>query len=101
MWLCMYVCVCAGLEVEAEAEQTVIEGGNITLICNVTGSPAPRIKWHRVEEDNEILLESDTFQFGTYVLTNVGPDQAGTYRCTGQYTFGSEHADIELVVFSK
>ena len=95
------MCVCTGLEVEAEEEQTVVEGENVTLICNVTGSPAPRIKWHRVEEDSVMLLESDSFQFGTYVLTNVGEDQAGIYRCTGQYTFGSEEADIELVVFSK
>ena len=95
------MCVCAGLEVEAEEEQTVVEGENVTLICNVTGFPAPRIKWHRVNEDSVIILESDSFQFGTYELTNVGEDQAGTYRCTGQYTFGSEEADIELVVFSK
>ena len=93
------------LVVEAEAEQSAIEGDNATLLCNVTSFPDPRIRWFRVEESGtEVLLldqDSGDSDFGEYEILTIDRSDAGTYRCTGQYIFGAESADIELVVLSK
>ena len=91
--------------VEAEAEQAAVEGDNVTLMCNVTSFPEPRIRWFRVEEgETEILLleqESGDSDFGEYTILSVDRNDAGTYRCNGRYSFDMEDADIELVVLSK
>lgn len=89
----------------AEPEQTAVEGGFAQLRCNVTSNPSPRIKWLRIEDGSEQILANQNFEdsdFGVYNISNsVSVSQAGTYRCTGQYNFGVESKDIELVVLSK
>ena len=92
--------------VEAEAEQTAIEGDTAVLACNVTSFPAPRMRWFRVESGGEeVLLAShddpDEEGFGVYVIEEVDESDSGIYRCEGQYSFGRESADIELVVLSE
>ena len=90
--------------VEAEPEQAAVEGDNVTLMCNVTSFPEPRISWFRVEGGTEVSLldqESGDLDFGEYTILSVDRNDAGIYRCTGRYTFDVEHVDIELVVLSK
>ena len=96
----------AELVVEAEPEQTAVEGEPAFLLCNAMSFPAPRIKWLRVAEDAmdmELVTQSRTdSDFGVYKVSDaVSGSDAGTYRCTGQYSFGVESRDIELVVLSE
>ena len=96
--------VAGALVVEAEAEQTAIEGENATLMCNATSFPEPRLRWFRVEDGSEVTLtdqESGDSDFGVYEILNVDQTDAGTYRCTGRTGVDVESTDIELVVLSK
>ena len=92
--------------VEADPEQTAVDGGNASLTCHVMSSPPPRIRWYRVEdgEDDVVLLESQEYDdedFGVYEILNVTENDAGTYRCLGQWSHGYKAVDIELVVLSE
>ena len=102
--------LCTGeLVVEAEPEQSAIEGETATLRCNVTSFPEPRITWYSVEAPgtvNEVQTEltrqvSTDRNFGVYRIPSADQSDAGLYRCTGRYDFGDETKDITLVVLSK
>ena len=61
-------------------DQTVLEGSNLQLICDASGSPAPNITWIRVFEYgsvSEVLHRAPTWN-----IENINRTDAGTYRCT-------------------
>ena len=88
--------------VEAEPEQTAVEGEPAVLLCNVSSNPPPRIRWEDIEDGSERIQEPGDEDFGVYKVSDaVTTSDAGTYRCTGQYSFGVERQEIELVVLSK
>jgi hypothetical protein len=106
IWTDMEDSTNAKLVVEAEAEQTAVEGWPAVFVCNVSAFPQPIVvQWMRVVEDGSLpLLEqqrSGDFGFGMYLVSNaVDETQAGFYRCQGLYNFGTDYRDIELVVLS-
>ena len=59
---------------------TVIEGGNITLVCNISGVPAPSIYWTQIGSSKVVSHNSS--------LTIVSVSRPGTpdnmiqYQCT-------------------
>ena len=59
---------------------TVIEGGNITLVCNISGVPAPSILWTQTGSSKVVSHDSS--------LTIVNVSRPGTpnnmiqYQCT-------------------
>ena len=59
---------------------TVIEGGNITLVCNISGVPAPSIYWTQIGSSKVVSHNSS--------LTIVNVSRPGTpenmiqYQCT-------------------
>ena len=88
--------------VEAEPEQTAVEGEPAVLLCNVSSNPPPRIRWQDIEDESERIQEPGDEDFGVYKVSDaVTTSDAGTYRCTGQYSFGVDYLDIELVVLSE
>ena len=92
--------------VEAEPEQTAVEGELAVLLCNVSSNPSPRIRWERIQEGTAdltlLVQEAEDTDFGMYQVSEaVTTNDAGSYRCTGQYPFGDDHKDIELVVLSE
>ena len=55
--------------------QTVIEGSNLNLFCNVTGKPASNISWTRVSED-EVLFVGNPWH-----IVDINRTYSGTYLC--------------------
>ena len=59
---------------------TVIEGGNITLICNISGVPAPSILWTQIGSSKVVSHNS------SLTIVNVSrpgtPDNMIQYQCT-------------------
>ena len=59
---------------------TVIEGGNITLVCNISGVPAPSILWTQIGSSKVVSHNS------SLTIVNVSrpgtPDNMIQYQCT-------------------
>ena len=60
----------------APANQSVLEGGNLTLYCNATGNPTPNITWTK---DSSLTV---VHQGETYSIVNIQRQAAGDYKCT-------------------
>ena len=68
-----------------EVDTSVLEGGNITLVCatTVNGNPTPTISWRdnnrRTVSDGTGISGSTTLSL---TITGVTQDQAGNWTCT-------------------
>ena len=75
--------------------QTVKEGDNVEVYCNVTGTPDPTVIWTKVQgggQPTEKKLLS---------ITNITRAQAGEYRCTANNTCGVESTVVNIDVQCK
>ena len=54
-------------------DQTIIEGGKITLHCSASGNPTPRITWVK---DGKTVATGETLEFVT------DRNQSGEYWCS-------------------
>ena len=72
-------------------KQTIMEGRNLTVVCNASGIPAPMVTWIKVGGDM-------TINRSELVFTNISRTQAGEYRCDASNECGnaSEVARIEV-----
>ena len=62
-------------------DQTVLEGSNLQLFCEASGSPAPNITWTRMFENGSVSRE--VLHTGpTWNIENINRTNAGIYRCT-------------------
>ena len=57
---------------EIPGNQTVTEGGNVTLKCLADGKPTPNIVWTRLSDNSVVIMP----------LTDIRRQDAGKYRCT-------------------
>jgi len=71
--------------------ENITEGGNLTLLCNVSGIPPPMVSWIKVGGD----MITDKHEL---VFTNISRTQAGEYKCEASNLCGnaSETATIEV-----
>jgi len=69
----------------------VTEGGNLTLLCNVSGVPPPMVSWIKVGGDTITSAHE-------LVFTNINRTQAGQYKCEASNLCGnaSQTATIEV-----
>ena len=71
--------------------ETITEGSNLNLSCNVSGSPPPVVSWVRIStgqrSDGSVLQ-----------LTNVSRSEARDYRCEASNECGnaSEAQNIDV-----
>ena len=80
----------------APVNLAVLEGGNLTLHCNVTGNPAPNVTWTK-DADQTVLHRGET-----YSMTGVQRQAAGDYICTTWNGMGvQENATITVDVHCK
>ena len=72
-------------------KQTIMEGHNLTVVCNASGIPAPVVTWFKVGGGM-------TINGSELVFTNTSRTQAGEYRCEASNQCGnaSEVATIEV-----
>lgn len=78
----------------------VTEGENVTLPCDVTGSPEPKIFWF-MNDDNHM---NDRFEISDdkKALTFVGHlIDSGIYSCLGVNDFGSVYINYTVLVLGK
>ena len=68
-------------------ETTVLEGGNLHLICNSSGRPKPNITWTKEKPGNQgntvVVQEGKVLN-----ITNINRTDAGNYTCTADNGFG-------------
>jgi len=69
----------------------ITEGHDLTLLCNVSGSPLPMVSWIKVGGD----MSTNGSEL---VFTNINRNQAGEYMCEASNLCGnaSETASIEV-----
>ena len=73
----------------------VIEGNNITLMCNASGKPEPSITWIRVGS-SEVL--SNTSILTVMNVSRPGtPDNMIQYQCTASNGVGGQAAVISTI----
>ena len=66
---------------------TVIEGGNITLICNVSGVPSPSVVWTEV---GGLVILSRKISLTVVNVTRPGTrDNLIQYQCTARNGVGT------------
>ncbi|XP_044167458.1 uncharacterized protein LOC114951266 isoform X2 [Acropora millepora] len=74
---------------EISENQTVIEGGSVTLKCLADGKPTPNITWTRLTDNNVVIM----------TLSDIRRQDAGKYRCTADNGIGSPRfGDVWIVV---
>lgn len=89
--------------VRAPLEQVrVMDGDTIELECAFSGSPAPRVHWHR---DGGTLLRARDLAFGRWAdglchltVREAFPEMTGTYRCTATNDYGSCATECHVTV---
>jgi len=70
-----------------EKSETVVEGDNITLTCNVTGKPYPAIAWTKL---GDFKVLSNTPLVTIMNVTRPGtPDNMIQYQCTASNGVGT------------
>lgn len=68
----------------APVDQVVLEGSNLTLHCNATGSPTSNITWRKYGS-SAVLHQGET-----YIIVNMKRQAAGDYICTAWNGMGSQ-----------
>ena len=73
--------------IRGEIRQTVLEGDNLHLTCNVLGRPKPNITWTREKPGNQgntvVVQEGKVLN-----ITNINRTDAGEYNCSAYNGFG-------------
>ena len=78
--------------INVSRDQTVLEGSNMTLVCEATGRPTPNNTWTRVLEDGsngEVLHQGPTWDF-----PNINRTDTGTYRCLAYNGISNEASHV-------
>ena len=70
---------------------TTTEGGNLSLSCNATGNPVPKISWNKdgspISSNSRISLSQDDKQL---TIRNVNRTDSGEYRCVADNSLGND-----------
>ena len=76
--------------------QDIVEGNEVSLLCNASGNPQPKITWRR--QGNSDVLSSS----GTLFLRNlVSEDDGSVYTCRVENYLGSRQASVTITMQCK
>ena len=71
--------------------QSVVEGGNLTLYCNATGNPTPNITWTK-DSSSTVVHQGET-----YSIVNIQRQAAEDYKCTAWNGVGAQKTALATV----
>lgn len=82
--------------------QTVEEGSNTNLVCNVKSNPQAQMMWYKnssilnlEKNHHQVQQTSESLQLS---ITNVKKSDNGTYNCIANSTWRVETKDFHLIV---
>ena len=75
-------------------KQTIMEGDNLTVVCNASGIPPPMVTWIKVDG-------GERFDGSELVFTNTSRTQAGEYRCEASNECGNASETARIFVQCK
>ncbi|XP_055114256.2 transmembrane and immunoglobulin domain-containing protein 1 [Symphalangus syndactylus] len=85
--------------------QTVEEGSNVKLVCNVQANPQAQMMWYKnsslldlEKSHHQIQQTSESFQLS---ITKVEKSDNGTYSCIAKSSLKTESLDFHLIVKDK
>ena len=74
---------------------SVLEGENVILICNTTGTPPLSIEWTKV---NDFTVLSSTSALTLFNVKRPGtPSETVEYRCTAKNGYGDPASAVTTV----
>jgi len=68
----------------------VTKGGNVTLYCDVSGTPTPHVSWTHVSTDKKWYSK-------TWFILHVKVDNLGEYKCEASNPYGN--ATVATFIF--
>ena len=71
------------------------QGGDLTLRCIFSSTPAPTVKWTK---DGRVIQTPRTEYFSTYRISNADGDDNGEYICEGRNSEGVGSTSFTVVV---
>ncbi|CAD7667627.1 unnamed protein product [Nyctereutes procyonoides] len=81
--------------------QTVEEGSDVKLVCNVRSNPQAQMMWHKnsdilnLEKNHQVHQTSESLQLS---ITKVKKSDNGTYSCVANSSLQMETKDFHLIV---
>lgn len=83
-------------------DQTVADGGRISLDCYVTGSPRPYIAWFHesslIQPSTDFAQFYDADNFCSLIINDVFPEDAGKYTVVAKNPFGTVTCCAQVAV---
>lgn len=83
----------------APRNQTVTKGSNLSLPCQVTGHPTPKVEWLKFDGKMPEVRSSVTLE-NTLHLRNVSTHDSGNYACIASNEAGSIKAEVLVTVLA-
>lgn len=83
----------------------VMDGEKVSLTCRVVGKPTPKVQWlHNsmpIQEAKDVILSQDEEGVCMLAISEVFPENAGTYTCSAINKIGEAICAASLVVEGK
>ena len=75
------------------------EGQNVSLVCQATGQPAPRVTWRKAFRQS--LKQKTTVFDGKLTILNITKADGGGYACEAKNFLGEDTAIVQVTVLGK
>lgn len=82
------------VQISIRSKVTTIPGNKLTLTCNVSGLPDPKITWKR----NELIAQDGG---SSYVVPKLRTSDTGVYTCVAGNLVGKVSATSHVIVLGK
>ena len=77
----------------------VEEGQNVSLICQATGQPAPRVTWQKAF--SQLPKEKTIVVDGNLTILNISKADGGAYACVAKNLLGKDSAVAQVIVLGR
>ena len=74
------------------------EGQNVTIVCNASGQPQPKVTWSKAV--GSLTKDTTSVVKGALTICKVTKSDGGTYVCRAQNILGSVSVAAQLMIFS-